>query len=1143
MRVGELDGLTGTLFPSRFLADGLGDALATLDPAGTDRARRRMSSWWSTVAAACGPATGLRAIFDEVAMPFAAQLGFRAREPRLESRSIRATLITPGGSSVALIVRPWAARRPSSWREVAQHAAEVGAGWSLVISPPFISVVDARGCGLRHALEVELPAVLAPEPFRRFWLMSRAEAFDLDNRHSLDAIVALGERFQIGVRTDLQRGVNAALDSLAMPPAEALTIVYRVLFLLFVESRGLVPTWHPVYRNAYAITTLCRDAVTAPPRGLWDALGAVTRLARLGCRSRDLIVTPFNGSLFARSAAPSLEARSHRGTSRTTTTRDAELSRALIELGTRPGPAGRESITYADLGVEQLGAIYERVLDRPGLSAAPGLAAGPIDDHRWHGRHSSLRKSTGTFYTSRPLADFVVRRTLAPLVDGRTCDEILQLRVVDPAMGSGAFLVSACRYLADACERALVDEGRLSDADIDEALRADLRRRVAERCLAGVDSNPVAVQLARLSLWLATLADGRPLGFLDHRLRVGNSLIGATPQDLLHVGRAPGGRAGGASTPLLDAANIDDAIAHVAAPLADLLLRRDDAVADVRAKERSWLAVSGPSSPLAAWRRAATLWCARWFWPDDAARPAPSTPELRAAVDRLLRGDRTLPHALVDDWCAGAGTAAARHHFFHWAIEFPDVFHDVRGMTRGSHQGFDAVIGNPPWEMLRRDPDEGGDAGTGDARGGRSPSQLRRYLKECGHFRASSGHHVNLYLAFLERSLGLLHPRGRLGLLVPWGFASDDGAATLRRQLLDADRLDSIVGFDNRAGLFPIHRGVRFAAVFAGAPTRGRAVCARFGVQHLSEVAALPSRDEEESLGDAVERSRPLRIDALDLRIAGGSPRRIPDTRRARDFEWLVGLRRAWPPLSDARSFAATFARDLNATDDRHRLGPRGLPVIEGKDIEPFVARVDAPRARIDPGAALQRLSDGRHLRPRLAYRDVSAVGNRRTLIAAVLPEGVVTTHTLFCLRTPLSVDVQYYLCGLFNSFVLNAVVRMLMGGHLTTTLVEDLPAPMWTGTAGQRRIAAIARRLGHGDAAPGAGREQGERTFARRTRDEAWLQAQVARAYGVDAAAFAALLEGFPLVDAELRTAALAAFKRLDAGRGVASGRSTVAL
>src|SRR5262249_1881362 len=193
-------------------------------------------------------------------------------------------------------------------------------------------------------------------------------------------------------------------------------------------------------------------------------------------------------------------------------------------------------IAYRDLGVAQLGAVYETLLDY-----APVVHNGRVDLRSGSG----LRKATGTFYTPQPIAEYLVRAALGPLVRDRSADDILQLRIVDPAMGSGAFLVAACRYLAAAYEAALGRDGRLHAADIDEPERAAIRRTIPERGLSGVAPNPMAVQLARLSLWLATLAAERPLSFLDHRLQTGDSLLGTWLAHLRHpaaAGRRPQNR-------------------------------------------------------------------------------------------------------------------------------------------------------------------------------------------------------------------------------------------------------------------------------------------------------------------------------------------------------------------------------------------------------------------------------------------------------------------------------------------------------------------------------------------------------------------------------------------------------------------------
>jgi len=690
-----------------------------------------------------------------------------------------------------------------------------------------------------------------------------------------------------------------------------------------------------------------------------------------------------------------------------------------------------------------------------------------------------------------------VRRTLAPLADGVPADRILSLRVVDPAMGSGAFLVAACRYLASAYERALVAEGRAAPADMDDDARADIRRLVAERCLAGVDANPVAVQLARLSLWLATLARDRPLGFLDHRLRTGDSLIGASPDDLRRIATARRGRTD-APLPLFQDDVVEETMRRVIGPLHELA-GRDETVAAVRAKEAVWRRLTADSSPLQPWRLAASLWCARWFWPESEAGPA--TVELRAVLDALLRNDRTLSPARVAERLTRVAALARARNFFHWALEFADVFYDPDGHPRPDG-GFDAVIGNPPWEMLRHD-----NGPTGSSAGAtRDTTRLLHFIRESGLYPSCDRGHLNLYQPFLERALSLTRAGGRVGLVLPWGLATDDGAAGLRAKLFSRCAVDTIVGLDNANGLFPVHRGLRFMVLVASPGRETSVARARFGVKTTAELEALPDRDE------SIDQSAyPARLTPRLLAAVGGPTLRVPDLRREHEGPWLEELAAAFPPLSDAAGWNARFGRELNATDDRGRFGSTGLPVIEGKHLEPFRAQTEKPVARIDRAAALKRLPDARLERPRLGYRDVAGVGNRLTLIAAIVPAGVVTTHTIFCLRTPMPVDRQHLLCALMNSYVLNAVVRLLMGSHVTTSLVEHLPAPLPRGTARERHVIALGRRIAGGECTPA---------------DHARLHSEVAHLYKLDAAAFRHVLDSFPLVPPSDRAAAFEIFE-----------------
>ena len=317
-------------------------------------------------------------------------------------------------------------------------------------------------------------------------------------------------------------------------------------------------------------------------------------------------------------------------------------------------------------------------------------------------RSSGVRKATGSFYTPQPIADYLVRRTLGPLVQDAAPDDILRLRVVDPSMGSGAFLVAACRYLADAYEAALLRTGGCSPGDFGEGERVATRRTIAERCLYGVDVNPMAVQLARLSLWLATLAADRPLTFLDHHLQTGDSLLGTWLSQLrrapnLRLNRRPEARGPTCRCSTRPAS------------------RR-------RSRRRCRFASAWPSSPAT---RSSRFGRRSERWP----RSMPATRRCRsgsgsrtcgarrgsvgrtasvpasafgALSDVILAGVGALPDQASRRYLETAAAIARSHRLFHWELEFPEVFFGRDG-RRLPDAGFDAVIGNPPWDMIRAD--------------------------------------------------------------------------------------------------------------------------------------------------------------------------------------------------------------------------------------------------------------------------------------------------------------------------------------------------------------------------------------------------------------------------------------------------------
>ena len=1105
-----LPGFVGHLITPSFLA-------RTINPVDSVT-----STWWRTAAAVCwsaraclGPASHVRLIFDIAVSPLLAALGFDTpANIEMNDRVVTASVQTDG-ATVAIVTVSWAEPLDGFRRIAIAESARRGAAWCLIFNGLQLRIVDASRIYARRYLECDLPLVMdRVESFAGLVRVIGGPALfgDPASPRSLQSLANESERDAARVCRSLREGVLSAsgdvlsallAQRLDVSPAavidafdQSLTIVYRMVFLLFAEARALVPVWHPTYRESYSIEALRDVAEAKDSVGLWDALRAMSRLAHAGCRAGDLQVTPFNGRLFAPGRTPLAERRD---------LDDAAAQRAVLALSTRPtiDRAGRERITYRELGVEELGAVYETLLDyRPRVEARStvGRRRKPLTVRLEPG--SGTRKATGTFYTPQPVADYLVRRTLAPLVKDATPDRILSLRVVDPAMGSGAFLVAACRYLASAYEQALIATGRCHASDLSDADRTSMRRLVAERCLYGVDLNPMAVQLARLSLWLTTLAADRPLSFLDHRLMTGDSLLGTWLRQLSHAPTISARYNQSRPLPLFADAVLTDAMSAVLPIRFSLEQTPNDTIEQVRDKERALAELTQRNSALSRWKRVADLWCATWFPASAGDVPAAAYRDL---ADAVISGSCALPGQTSSLYLAQAERIAAARRFFHWELEFPEAFFDGNG-RRLANPGFDAVIGNPPWDMMRAD--AGGMAGATARSGERQDvTAAMRFTRNSGVYRLTPHGHVNRYQLFVERTVALTRSDGRLGLVLPSGLAADHGSAELRRELLARCDVDAIVGVDNVQAIFPIHRSVRFLLVTATAGRCSDRLRCRFGVESLSDLEAIGASETDRTAFPVV-----LTPSAIE-RLSGRSLT-IPHLRSVADLRIVERATALFAPLGSRDGWCARFGRELNATDDRAVFRPAhgGWPVFDGKHLEPFRIATAATGRTIAAADARQLLGSHRVERPRLAYRDVAGATNRVTLIAAILPARSASTHTVFCLRDPFPLRDQHALCGLFNSLVVNYLVRLRVTTHVTTAIVEQLPIPSRRDApAAIRQIAALARVLAK-----------------RHHRDAfALLNARVARLYQFTTEEFEHVLSTFPLIERTDREAALAEFLR----------------
>ncbi len=1088
-----IDAIGGRLLSPHFARNVLPSLPGATTP--PPAAERQIELVGETASEQLGPTSSARLVADTVLLPLLRVLDLHVLR-RIDSfEEVHCVVGGAGPSVVPVLVRAWKDDLDLAWRGTVREGIAADTRWCVATNGRHLRFIDAHRTWSRHAIDIDVASLSHDSGARRLlWAIANSHALTRVPA-MLDTAAALSNEHGTRVCRSLGQGVVKALHTLfeacgpkASRPAnesrlldQCLTVIYRILFLLFAEARGLVPMWHPVYRDRYTIEGIVATLMAGRPcPGAWRAVQAISRMAHTGCTAGALAVTAFNGRLFSPEQTAGLD--THR-------VDDQTMQAVLLGLSTTRSEAGVTRTRYDELDVEHLGSVYEHLLEyQPGDKSVSPLV-----------RTRDTRKSSGTFYTPREIAASLVQRTLEPLVAGRTAEQILRLRILDPAMGSGAFLVAASRYLAREAEEALVADGRWHVAEVTEVDRTALRREIVQRCLYGVDINPVAAQLARLSLWLVALARDKPLTFLDHHLIVGNSLVGASPSDIhRNTGASPTRRNRAGSLPLFDNSQLASSIAAAGAIRVALALEPDDTASTVRSKGQRLATIGRSGSALSAWKRVLDLWCATWFWERGSSPNRATVAEVSAS---LLTGHSSLRRQALETILNTSDQRASEMQFLHWPLVFPEVFHDQYGRL-SDDAGFDAVIGNPPWDMVR------GDSGDDITRGvrRREAHHLARFVRDAGIYRTDVHSHLNRYVLFTERALQLVRRSGRVGLVLPGGVLTDAGTASLRRRLFSTTDIDAIVGIENRTGIFQAHRSLKFVLLTATAGTDTQAIRCRFGVSRLEDVDGAWHAPGSISV-----------TPALIARISGNDDLGLPQFAASDDLRIVESITARIPALDDASGWHVRFGRELNATDDRALMvpsaeHPEGRPVVEGKMLTPF--RVATHDCRL----TLRRDAEGRHSVPRherLAYREIASSTNRLTLIAAMVPARAVTTHTVFCLKSILPEDSQHVLCAMLNSFIANYLIRMRVGTHVTAAIMAKLRVPRLDPVSEAfRSLATMSRTLTNAtddiEASP---------VFAE-------MQALVARLYGLERREFGHVLSTFPLVAEATRDACLRAFE-----------------
>ena len=908
--------------------------------------------------------------------------------------------------------------------------------------------------------EADLEDLLRPERedrLRVFCLLFRHQSFVPQKGATatfLESALAEGRHYEDKVAQDLsgvvfERVFPDLVEALAEKSGErlpdcrdaALVFLYRVLFVLYAEDRGLLPVHDSRYddygirkRVRYDIANRMKedDTFSGMATNYYDRLVNLFKIIDSGDPSIGL--PAYNGGLFASEAAPMLER---------VRLSDAEIAQIIYDLSHAKDPQNQlRFVNYRDMSVQQLGSIYERLLERePVRDEAGKIIVRP---------NPYARKDSGSFYTPQELVDLIVDRTLKPLVEERLkafeekadalksdrrpkserraelervdpAVSVLDLKVLDPAMGSGHFLVTAVDFLSDyvaelieyvpavpswldggyvsplegrveAIRGEIIRRSRESNWVLDEAQLTDqaiIRRMVLKRCIYGVDKNPLTVELAKVSLWLHSFTVGAPLSFLDHHLRCGDSLVGlrvrASIKDLEEIAHL----------------FVGSAIQGAETATNGMQLIEEMSDSDVSEVRESAVLFQGVEETTADLRGLLDFLCG-WRWLTAGMKKKEyktfETPLVMTLSQRAATAFKLLAHGprQVDDDHRDPDDAtfarfselwhdvraiADRERFLHWEVAFPGVWRNWQN-TR-PQGGFDAVIGNPPWDRIKlqevewfstRDPElahaptaaarrtgiqrlrDRGSPLTAEFDAARTRSEtLARMVRSCGDFPLLGGGDINLYSLFVERGMNLIKPDGIVGLLTPSGICADKTAARFFKSISTDGKVCGLFDFENRRpGLpkfFPdVDSRFKFCAfIFGGEERRFEETkCAFF----LHDSKTIDDKD------------RCVSLTPVDFARVNPNTGTAPVFRTRRDADITRHIYKRYPVLVDRsagvehRTWPIRYLNMFHMTNDSHLFRTRGqlkadgfypvkgnrwkkgaelfLPLYEGKMVQAF---------------------------------------------------------------------------------------------------------------------------------------------------------------------------------------------------------------
>jgi hypothetical protein len=871
-------------------------------------------------------------------------------------------------------------RSPFMLAQEALNASDASL-WAIVSNGLTLRILRDNASLTRPAyVEVDLEALFTEEllaDFSAFWLLAHASRFGAAETPPTDCPWerwrAAGQQAGVTVRGKLRYQVAEALRTgfLSHPGngalraalqstqdgydrqaffEELLRLVYRLIFLATVEDRRDRGTGERLvfapdasdeakarYLSGYSLTWLRERAVRRSQHDrhadLWQALSIT--FGALGA-GEPALGLPALGGLFDADQCPRLD---------TAQLDNCHLLAAVFQLGWFRADGGLSRVNYRDMGPEELGSVYESLLelvpDLQGLaSPATARLAFVGDDESDASTKGNTRKLTGSYYTPDSLVQELIKSALEPVIaqtvqanPEQPVQALLALTVCDPACGSGHFLLSAARRLADevALHRAAAERegGAPTPSDYRHALRD-----VVGHCIFGVDKNPMAIQLAKTALWLEAYSPDRPLSFVDHHLRVGDALLGVLDPKVLEDGIpdeayiALSGDDKTVASALKKQNKADlkswrqiaggDLLtqAGLAAQAVSVETLDDDTPEHLAAKRQAWTTAQAEAQR-SSFARLADTYVAAFLAPKLAG--AGDTVPLSGYLWGVLSGQA--PKADVEDV---AQALCRQHSVFHWWLAFPQV---------AAKGGFSVMLGNPPWERIklqeeeffatrsplvamaknkaeraqriewlregvllhRVNPDlERAEGLTPPnraemalygsfiaARRGAEAASL--YAHESRRYPLTGVGDVNTYAMFSELFLQATAPAGRAGFIVPTGIATDDSTKAYFERLAVGGYLRSLLCLENEEFVFPaVHHSFRFALLTLG------------GKPSAEPASLVFFARQPEHIHD---RRRRFQLTSEDFALINPNTRTCPVFRSERDAELTKKLYRAAPVL------------------------------------------------------------------------------------------------------------------------------------------------------------------------------------------------------------------------------------------------------